>query len=253
MNAPDPRRRALLGGSARVLALASLPGAWAAAQAAPLRAYPRVALHWDAQTPLRGGDLRLGQTYVFAYPYRLTPCFLLRLGDRVQPPQSLRTAGGEVYPWPGAVGDGLIAYSAICPHRLTYPSPQASFIDYRHRGARFRGADGAPRAQDHVIHCCSDGSVFDAARGGAVVAGPAPEPLAAIELAYEAGQDRLSAVGVRGAAQFQRFFETFGFQLRLAHGEALETPAEPIARVQTLADYSAQVRVCREDRGSDLP
>lgn len=253
MTVPDPRRRELLGCTARLMTLASLPGAWQATQAAPLHAYPRVALCWDADTPLQGRDLEVGRTYVFAYPYRLTPCFLLRLGEHALPPRRLQTANGETYPWPGGVGDGLIAYSAICPHRLTYPNPQASFIDYRHRGARFRGADGAPRAQDHVIHCCSDGSVFDATRGGAVIAGPAPEPMAAIELEYDAQSDHLQAVGVRGAAQFQRFFETFGFQLRLAHGDALETPAEPFTRVQTLADYSAQVRVCREDRGSDLP
>jgi len=42
-----------------------------------------------------------------------------------------------------------------------------------------------------VIHCCSEHSQYDPAEGARVVAGPAPQPLAAILLDHDPASDAL--------------------------------------------------------------
>src|SRR5262249_1926809 len=64
-----------------------------------------------------------------------------------------------------------------------------------------------------VIHCCADHSVYDPAAGARVVSGPAPQPLAAIVLDYDAKTDQLFAVGTVGAEQFDAFFAKYDFKL----------------------------------------
>ena len=79
--------------------------------------------------------LTVGQSYVFHYPYVTTPCFLIDLGLPAEPGAELETSDGRPYRWSGGVGPGrsIVAFSAICAHRMSYPTRKVSFIDYRHK------------------------------------------------------------------------------------------------------------------------
>jgi len=50
------------------------------------------------------------------------------------------------------------------------------------------------------------------------VGGPAPQPLSAILLEYDAGNDGLLAVGTLGGEMYDAFFAKFEFKLALEHG-----------------------------------
>jgi hypothetical protein len=56
-------------------------------------------------------------------------------------------------------------------------------------------------------------------KGARVVSGPAPQPLAAILLEYDAAQDALFALGTVGAEQFDAFFDKYRVRLALEYGE----------------------------------
>jgi ABC-type glycerol-3-phosphate transport system substrate-binding protein len=71
-----------------------------------------------------------------------------------------------------------------------------------------------------VIHCCADHSVYDPASGARVLAGPAPQPLAAVLLDYDPATDELTALGTVGAEQFDAFFKKYEFKLAMEHGQA---------------------------------
>ena len=105
----------------------------------------------------------------------------------------------------------IVAFSAICAHKLAYPTRDVSFIRYQPQ----RSATSDAR----VIHCCADHSVYDPASGARVLAGPAPQPLAAILLEYDAATDELAALGTVGAEQFDAFFAKYEFKLALDHGQ----------------------------------
>src|SRR5689334_14322778 len=102
-----------------------------AADARP-RPYERVLLTGDDGNPFKGSALKPLTNYVFHYPFHATPVFLLDMGKPV-PPQSVSTHNGDAYAWPGGVGVGrsVVAYSAICAHRLVYPTRDVSFISFR--------------------------------------------------------------------------------------------------------------------------
>ena len=82
-----------------------------------------------------------------------------------------------------------------------------SFIRYQ----RERSATSSAQ----VIHCCADHSVYDPAQGARVLAGPAPQPLAAILLEYDSAADGLYALGTLGAEQFDAFFTKYRLKLSL--------------------------------------
>ena len=150
----------------------------------------------------------------------------------------LKTVAGEQYEWKGGVGAArsVVAYSAICAHRLSYPTKDISFISYRtEKSARNRIGN--------VIHCCSEHSQYDPAQGARVVAGPAPQPLAAILLEHDRNSDEIFAVGTLGGEMFKEFFNKFGFRLEMEHG----TPRAPVAGscvVQELDNYCKQQVKC---------
>src|SRR5688572_29626194 len=138
---------------------AALPQAGYAANLSA-RMYKRATLVDEKGEPIRIGSLKVGQNYVFDYPYSSTPCFLLRL-DRPAPGGiDLRTESGQPYRWEGGVGESkaVVAYSAICAHKLTYPTRQVSFIGYRDGPSPVAG-------KGKVITCCSDRSVYDPSAG----------------------------------------------------------------------------------------
>jgi arsenite oxidase small subunit len=212
-----------------------------AADAAALKArlYRRALLVDERAQPIRADSLRAGVNYVFDYPFAATPCFLLRLPKPTASGIDLKTEVGGTYRWEGGVGPEktIVAYSAICAHKLTYPTRQVSFIGYRDAPSPVAG-------KGKVITCCSDRSVYDPSAGARVVAGPAPQPLATILLEHDAKKDELTAVGTFGGEMFEQFFEKFGFRLQLEMGDRSKAPVDGRAVVRELAAYSAQWAQC---------
>jgi Rieske Fe-S protein len=229
------RRSFMLACAASALT-ASLPAA--PADASP-RFYARARLVDPADRPLRARALPADRNFIFHYPFAATPCFLLNLGKPTKPFAQLKTANEQTYEWPGGVGaeHSIVAYSAICAHRLTYPTREISFISYRNEmsaGSRFA----------HVIHCCSEHSQYDPAEGAKVLAGPAPQPLAAILLEHDRENDGLYAVGTLGGELFNEFFSKYEFRLALDHAGHARTVVESRCIVSELTQYCRQQVKC---------
>jgi len=173
-----------------------------------------VRLTAEGGRPLRVAQIAARRNYLFHYPYESTPCFLLNLGKATVRDVQLKTENGAVYQWPGGVGPqrAVVGFSAICAHRMSYPTRQISFISYRRRSS------SPASAHPDVIHCCSEHSEYDPALGARVVGGPAPQPLPAILLEYEERSDGLYAVGTLGGELFDAFFAKYEFKLALDYG-----------------------------------
>ena len=205
----------------------------------PTRSYARAKLLDERGDALRIGDLQTGANYVFDYPYSATPCFLLRL-DRAPPGGvELRTESGQVYRWEGGVGPAksVVAYSAICAHKMAYPTRQVSFIGYRDAPSPVAG-------KGKVITCCSDRSVYDPAAGARVVSGPAPQPLATILLEHDPKADEAFAVGTFGGEKFDEFFRKYEFRLQLEMGSRAHAAIDRTTTVRPLERYSIQWARC---------
>lgn len=202
------------------------------------RLYSPARLVDESGVPLRAKGIPANRNLVFNYPYAGTPCFLLNLGRPVQARALLKTADQTPYEWSGGVGPerSVVAYSAICAHKLSYPTRDISFISYRAEktpGSRFAS----------VIHCCSEHSQYDPAQGARVVAGPAPQPLAAILLHHEIPSDQLFAVGTLGGEMFDEFFQKYAFRLQLEGGNAHAAVADTCV-VRPLENYCRQQVKC---------
>jgi Rieske Fe-S protein len=227
----------------KLCAAAGTLGANRALAAADLkpRFYTRVQLVDESRRPLRAASLAVNHNYIFHYPYAATPCFLLNLGKPAQQAVTLKTENGGSYEWPGGVGPGnaIVGYSAICAHRLSYPTRQISFISYRDQ------AGPARLTRSNVIHCCSEHSEYDPATGARVVGGPAPQPLSAILIEYDKNSDGLYAVGTLGGEMFDAFFAKFQFRLALEYGEKrAQQPVSGAAVVSELKNYCRQQVQC---------
>ena len=136
--------------------------------------------------------------------------------------------------WPARA---IVAYSAICAHKLTYPTRDISFISFR--------AEKSPASKAAaVIHCCSEHSQYDPAEGAKVLAGPAPQPLAAILLEHDRDNDGLHAIGTLGGELFNEFFSKYEFRLALDHGGHARTVVESRCIVSELAQYCRQQVKC---------
>jgi Rieske Fe-S protein len=220
------RACALLGGAA---GMAPCAPTWADA---PPRYYARTRLIDIHGAAIRPASLAADTNYVFHYPYAATPCFLLKLGRRVDGVAELRREDGKTYAWSGGVGPqrNLVAFSAICAHKLAYPTRDVSFIRFQ--------KDRSSTSRGDVIHCCADHSVYDPAAGARVVAGPAPQPLAAIVLDYDAANDEIHALGTIGAEQFDPFFAKYEMRLALEYGGSrARAPVAGTAVVHALESY----------------
>ena len=78
-----------------------------------------------------------------------------------------------------------------------------------------------------------------------MLGGPAPQPLAAVELEYDPETDALYAVGTRGGEMFDRYFNQFGFRLMLDYGtEHISRSVTETSVVQTLRRFSMHQRLC---------
>jgi arsenite oxidase small subunit len=205
--------------------------------AARAQLYGKAKLVDEKGAPLRASRIPRERNLIFHYPFAATPCFLLNLGRAVKPAQ-LKTVSGEAYEWSGGIGSArsVVAYSAICAHRLSYPTKEISFISYRTEKS-------ARNKLGNVIHCCSEHSQYDPAEGARVVAGPAPQPLASILLDWDSERDEIYAVGTLGGEMFGEFFDKFGFKLQLEHGSPRQQVAGTCV-VQELDNFCKQQVKC---------
>ncbi len=209
-----------------------------AADARP-QLYGRVKLLGESGAPLRAKSIPAHRNLIFHYPYASTPCFLLNLGRPAKASALLKTADAKAYEWRGGVGAqrSIVAYSAICAHKLSYPTRDISFIS-------FRSETSARNKHANVIHCCSEHSQYDPAEGARVLAGPAPQPLAAILLEHDATSDELTAVGTLGGEMFNEFFSKYEFRLALDNGGTPRRAVQGAAVVTELENYCKQQVKC---------
>ena len=222
------------------------PGALAAT-GATARLYDRTALVDDDGAPITAQALNVGRTYVFHYPYATTPCFLLDLGRPARAATELFTEAGESYVWPGGAGanGSVVAFAAICAHRMSHPARDVSFISYRHGRVRYLDARDRRRERSGVIFCCSEKSVYDPSEGARVLGGPAKQPLATILLQSEPESGALFALGTIGGEMYDAYFEKFAFRLALEHetGDIRRRSGETSV-VMDIEAYSRTVTRC---------
>jgi len=220
--------------------VAGLPRSVDSATATPMIRYTRTRLVRPKSLPLHTTDLEIGVNYIFLYPFRSTPCFLLDLGRPLTDSVELTTREDMTYVWRGGVGPNrsIVAFSAICSHRMNHPAPEVSFISYHGPGHHEPTDRG-------VIHCCSEDSIYDPAQGARVLSGPAPEPLAAIDLEWDAQTDTLYAIGATGGTLFDRFLTKFAFRLAMDYGSRkYRLPVAERSVVRTLETFSHSTIVC---------
>lgn len=201
---------------------------------APPRLYSRARLVDVHGRPIRLQDLAADTNYIFQYPYAATPCLLVKLSRPAAAAVNLTRVDGTGYAWQGGVGAerNVVAFSAICAHKLAYPTREVSFIRFQRDRSATSGAQ--------VIHCCADHSVYDPAQGARVVAGPAPQPLAAILLEHDGADDGLHALGTQGAEQFDAFFDKYRMKLNLEYGR--EAGRVAVSGAATLRELTAYCR-----------
>lgn len=212
-----------------------------------LHRYSRARLVDTEGRPVAATDLKVGENYLFHYPYIATPCFLLNLGRPAEQHTPLMTEDGKPYRWQGGVGPehSVVAFSAICAHKMSHPARSVSFINYRHHAVRFRNKDEAITQRSQVIYCCSEKSVYDPMQGARVLGGPAPQPLAAILLEYDERDGALYAAGTYGGEMFDSFFKKFSHRLALEFGTTnIHQEVTHAATVMPLARYCETQVLC---------
>lgn len=209
--------------------------------------YNRVQLADMAGEPFYAASMRIGETYVFNYPYVTTPCFIINLGKPALENGPLHTEAGREYRWQGGVGPdrSIVSFCAICAHKMSHPAKSVSFINYRHEKVSFKNKDKKTVEQSQVIYCCSERSVYDPAKGATVLGGPAPQPLAAIHLEYDEKDDTLYAGGTYGGEMYRKFFDTFAFRLALEYGTSnIQARTTRKTAVRTIEEYSRTQMLC---------
>ena len=212
-----------------------------------IKKYARVLLVDADGTPVNADTLTVGESYVFNYPYATTPCFLLNLGKPTARDTLLTTEAGTRYVWGGGYGPqrSIVAFCAICAHKMTHPARAVSFINYRHETVSFRIAKEQTARRSQVIYCCSENSVYDPADGARVLGGPAPQPLAAIALEHDQDNGYIHAIGTVGGEMYQKFFETFAYRLALEYETSdIRKPASRVAEVVSISEYSRTLMLC---------
>lgn len=194
-------------GAAATLAVDDWP-----ALAAGMQDYPRAKLVDAEGVALKASALTTDQAYLFHYPFRAVPCFLINLGKASAGPRTLRGEDGD-YAWSGGAGKrhSLVSYVAICTHQLSYPNKATSVIRYAADASELAAKAG-------MIVCCAHGSVFDPADGAQKVSGPADQPLIPVRLEVDAQDDSLSATGIDTTRLVERFFKAYKPDLIAEYG-----------------------------------
>ena len=215
----------------------------AAAERGKVRFYQRTRLVDAKGKPISEARIKRGRSHIFHYPYASTPCFLLKLDRPALGPIELVTEDGTPYRWSGGVGSdhSVVAFAAICTHRMSHPARDVSFIDYRPEALHFVDRRGHLREEKGLILCCSERSVYDPAGGAKVLSGPARQPLAAIVLDVDPKSGAIEAQGTIGGEMYDAFFERFGFRLAMEH--AGKDIKRPVGATTTVIDIERHSKV----------
>ena len=207
-----------------------------AAHAGSYTDFPKVRLTDGQGAPLKASALAKDEAYVFHFPYRSLPCFLINLGKPASGPQELTSESGS-YTWPGGVGKdkSLVAYVAVCTHQLSYAAKDGSQIRYAAGNSAVAGGPG-------MIVCCAHASVFDPATGAQRLHGEARDPLLSVRLEYDAAGDALYASGLAGTQLVERFFKTYKRELISEYGPGVYREAVgDITAAVPLSKYASSV------------
>lgn len=210
-----------------------------AALAAGVQEFPAVKLVDEHGIPLKASTLATHQAYLFHYPFRAVPCFLINLGKAIAKPQELSGEDGS-YLWPGGAGPqhNLVSYIAICTHQMSYPTKATSVIRYAVDGSELAEKPG-------MIVCCAHGSVFDPAAGARKVSGLAEQPLVAVRLEVDPADDSVSATGVAANELIERFFKAYKADFITEYGPGgYRQPVDATAKTVLLDQYSKVVTSC---------
>ncbi len=148
----------------------------------PQQDYAATLLVDENENPLTSESFGLSGYFIFHYPYISTPCFLIKLDHPTVKSKRLKTANNDAYQWLGGVGpqQNIVAFAAICTHKLSYMSRSASFINFRPEEITYINNQELAVKQQQLIYCCSERSVYEPAKGAKVLGGPASQPLTTI-------------------------------------------------------------------------
>lgn len=178
------------------------------------------------------------KAYIFNYPFRATPVMMINLKESTQKDITLKSAKGEKYIWKGGVGKhgSLVAFSAICSHQLTHPTPDTNFVTYS-GNQKTMTCD-----KKGVIVCASHLSAFDPKEGAKQLAGPANEALASVVLEVDK-KGHIWAVGVLGPDKFHAFFKTFKDEFKEHYGGKRKAKklVSDEAETVSIENYSTEV------------
>jgi len=202
-------------------------------------AYEKAQIVDASGNPIKVSALEKEVTYIFNYPYASTPCMLINLPEPTQQDITLKSEMGEEYIWKSGVGKErtVVAYSAICAHQLTHPTPNDSFIKYVPKSKPTMAYK-----KSGIIVCSSHMSAYDGGAGAKVLAGAASQPLAAVMLEV-AADETIWAVGVLGSDKFQDYFRAFKpefkeFYSGIAQAKQLVSIS---AKTVKLTEYSKEI------------
>ena len=123
-------------------------------------------------------NVKTQELYLFNYPLRNEPNFLLNLYPQNGSPPSSTNLGAQNVP--GGIGTygSVVAYSAICQH-LGCPAPAIAFYP---PGT----CPNTPGGKKFYIHCSCHGSTYDPANAASNLTGPAVLPLPQVILETDA-------------------------------------------------------------------
>lgn len=209
------------------------------ASAGDLVSYTRTRLVDLDGKPIKASALSTAEAYFFHYPIKSAPGLLIKLGSAAVS-TDLKSQSGDAYAWQGGVGPGkdIVAYSAICAHLMAYPKTDVTVISYQASQSDLAGRNG-------VITCCAHDSVYDPAKGAAVIHGPAAQPLAAIKLEYDPADDSLYATGVYGGNRIDEFIRAYKADLIRQFGRgAYKEPVDANVQTLLLSKYADTVLAC---------
>lgn len=196
--------------------------------------------------PLKFEQLSVGSSHVFHYPYKTTPCLLIRLNAEPSGGASLTDRAGQRYTWQGGVGDDrtLVAFSAICTHKMSHPAKPVSHLNFRRDAKRITNRDGTEQTRAQLITCCSEYSIYDATKGAEVINGPATQPLTAIQL-HVSEEGHIQATGTRGGHIYDEFLQRFGLRQSMEQGLSdPRTLVDPETPAILAENYSRQQIMC---------
>ena len=178
------------------------------------KTYEKIQLKDAEGNPLKSSTLEKEENYVFNFPMISTPCIVVDLGEATQKDVTLKADDGTEYIFNGGVGKtgSIVAFSAICPHQLTHPTPDDSFFQYVPKaGTTMAYKEGG------VFVCSSHLSAFTPKDGGKRVNGPATEGLTQIVLEID-DQDNIWAVGALGPNKFHDYLDAFKPEFKKYYG-----------------------------------